>query len=272
MNKKLIYHSLKIKAGEIGYSTVGTGTPLILIVGYSGTLFHWNRTFIEQLAQNYQVYMLDNRNVGKTSTTNPNSVAGMALDIIDFIVELKIVQPLIMGWSMGGIITQEIERLRPDLAKGLILVATVAQTGQTNPEFSELLINAENMTEDQFKTELYGFFFSEEKPKLSIKNYINEQALALQDYHYKFNQAAKHFQQYAIATWAGYHDHDYQLINKKVLIVKARDDRIIDNTISTAMFQQLKQGKLIFYPSGGHFLIHAKAQELAQDIYNTFKD
>ena len=54
---------------EIGYKLIGSGEPLLMIMGIANTMEHWPSTLIETLSKKYQLILLDNRGIGY-STAN----------------------------------------------------------------------------------------------------------------------------------------------------------------------------------------------------------
>jgi hypothetical protein len=52
--------------GKVGYRILGAGPPLVLIMGYSGTMEVWDRRFVDALAQHHRVVILDNAGIGQT--------------------------------------------------------------------------------------------------------------------------------------------------------------------------------------------------------------
>jgi hypothetical protein len=52
------------KLGAVGYRVVGSGPPLVLIMGYSGTMEDWDPRFVDALARHYRVVIFDNAGVG----------------------------------------------------------------------------------------------------------------------------------------------------------------------------------------------------------------
>lgn len=99
----LEYKIITTKHGQTGYVQLGSGEPLIMIVGYSGNLLHWNSELIYSLARKYTVYLPDNRLIGLSYSSNNESMNGMADDIADFIEAIGFTSAHICGWSMGGI-------------------------------------------------------------------------------------------------------------------------------------------------------------------------
>lgn len=265
----LIYQTVNTRSGQVGYCKTGNGPPLILIVGYSGTLYHWNRYFIDELSQNFTVYLVDNRKIGLSESKNDYSMLGMAQDIIDFIDELAIVKPILFGWSMGGIITQSILKLRPEIASGVVLLATVPHHNYTSPEFIQLLMNSEHLPANEFRLQLYAMFFST-KPSESLKELITRAAAEITDYHYRFNFEAKELQDYSVATWVGSDATALSSITIPTLILKARNDLVVSSDAAQFFATHIPFAKLIDYPTGGHFFLHQNPEEVARDVGNFF--
>ena len=269
MSEALTYQSVKTRNGQVGYCKTGSGQPLILIVGYSGTLYHWNRHFIDELSQNFTVYLVDNRKIGLSESKNDYSMLGMAQDVIDFIDALAILKPILFGWSMGGIITQSILKLRPEIASGITLLATVPHHNYTSPEFIQLLMNSEHLPANEFRLQLHAMFFSTE-PSEKLKDFITEAAAKIFDYHYRFNFEAKELQDYSVATWAGSDATTLSNITVPTLILKARNDLVVSNDAAQFFATHIPWSKLIEYPIGGHFFLHQNPEEVAQDVTNFF--
>ena len=74
----------------------------------------------------------------------------------------------------------------------------------------------------------------------------------------------------AIASWGGMSEQVLQSIHLPVLILKARDDMVVENESGEFLLNNLPNAKLIVYPRGGHFLVHSAPQEMSNDIHNFF--
>ena len=269
MIENIEYQVVKTKNGQVGYCHAGQGRPLILIVGYSGTLYHWNKLFVSELAKYFGVYLVDNRLIGLSTSTNEYSMRGMAEDIVDFIRAKELVQPLLFGWSMGGVITQTIIKAYPDLVAGVALLATVPHPRYTNLEFLNLVANTQQLGANEFRQQLYGMFFSE-APRAELKDLITSAALNIENYHYRFNFDAKELQDYAVVAWPGMDELDLAQITVPVLILRARNDLVVAEAASEVLAATIPQAKLIVYPAGGHFFLHRSPLMVAHDVVNFF--
>ncbi|MGD0607989.1 MAG: alpha/beta hydrolase [Streptosporangiaceae bacterium] len=89
--------------GTVAYRSIGTGPPLVLITGASGTLDNWDPRFVDALAQHYRVVTFDNAGVGPTAALPvPLSIDAMASQTSALISALGLGRPDVLGWSMGS--------------------------------------------------------------------------------------------------------------------------------------------------------------------------
>jgi pimeloyl-ACP methyl ester carboxylesterase len=115
-----------VPVGDImmAYKEAGFGEPLILIMGYSGTMDLWDPRVVNQLAQRYRVIVFDNRGMGFTTSSDKQyTIRLFADDTAGLMDALGIRKAHIMGWSMGTNIAQELTLDYPEKVDKLILYA-----------------------------------------------------------------------------------------------------------------------------------------------------
>lgn len=122
------------------YEEHGQGEPLLLIMGLSGHSMHW--LFQTQaLAQRYRVIVFDNRGAGRTEAPEgAYSTRQMADDAAALLDHLGIERARVVGWSMGGMIAQELAINHPDKVERLVLLASLSHVdpwGQPWLDFGE---------------------------------------------------------------------------------------------------------------------------------------
>ena len=151
---------------NIHYKIIGTGEPLLLIIGLSFSLLDWGKEFPDLLAQHYQVILFDNRDAGDSDcASQPYTLADMADDAVGLLDALDISAAHVFGVSMGGMIAQEMALNHPDKIKKMILGCTMA--GGTCSEYGsfsdaldgnslELLFTPEFIQKNQLQ--LINFF------------------------------------------------------------------------------------------------------------------
>ncbi len=86
---------------ELNYKVLGQGPPIVILHGVFGTLDNW-QTAAKALAENYTVYLLDNRNHGRSPHDDAFNYEVMSEDLLNFVQAQRLDQPVIIGHSMGG--------------------------------------------------------------------------------------------------------------------------------------------------------------------------
>ena len=122
------------RLGAVGYRVVGSGPPLVLIMGYAGTMEVWDPRLVHALARHNRVVMFDNAGIGRTQPLPGEQTATLTIDTMAdqtsaLIDALGLGRPDVLGWSMGGMIAQALAVLHPAQVRRLVLCATFPGTG-----------------------------------------------------------------------------------------------------------------------------------------------
>ncbi|MFK7978367.1 MAG: alpha/beta fold hydrolase [Saprospiraceae bacterium] len=106
---------------ELNYKSFGEGYPIIILHGLFGTLDNW-QTIAKKLAENYLVYIVDQRNHGRSPHDTRFDYEAMADDLQVFMESQWIYEAHIIGHSMGGKTAMQFALNYPDLVNQLIVV------------------------------------------------------------------------------------------------------------------------------------------------------
>src|ERR1700736_2137819 len=98
--------------------------PLVFNMHYLGTMDYWDPTVTDGLARDREVILFDNAGVSGSSGEVPTTFEQMAADAIAFIKALGLKQVDLFGFSIGGMVVQEITLQAPDLVCRLIVDGT----------------------------------------------------------------------------------------------------------------------------------------------------
>ena len=101
-----------------------SGAPLVFNQHFRGTMDYWDPAVTDGLARNREVVLFDNAGVSSTSGKVPTSIQEMGTNAIAFIKALGLPKVDVLGFSIGGMVAQEIAVRAPDLVRRLILVGT----------------------------------------------------------------------------------------------------------------------------------------------------
>lgn len=110
------------------YEKSGSGPPVILLHGNSSNL-HFFDGLLPHLENQYTVYRLDSRCHGKSEKTSEIGYDNMVQDTLEFIKELDIDRPALIGSSDGGIIGLLLTIQEPAL-----LACNIACGANTHPD------------------------------------------------------------------------------------------------------------------------------------------
>lgn len=114
----------KVGDAELAYYMRGSGDPLVMIMGFRGTMAMWDPALLEELEKKYTLILFDNRGVGFSSDSSaPLTLTQMAKDTVELIQTLGFKKAHIFGWSMGALIAVEMALNHPDIVNCMILSA-----------------------------------------------------------------------------------------------------------------------------------------------------
>src|SRR5262249_5358357 len=113
---------------EYAYRDAGTSeVPLVLLQHFRGNLDNWDPALIDGLAAERRVVTFDNRGVGGTTGTTPDTIEAMAHDAIAFVEARGFTQVDLLGFSIGSFVAQEIALIRPGLLRRVVLASSAPQ-------------------------------------------------------------------------------------------------------------------------------------------------
>jgi pimeloyl-ACP methyl ester carboxylesterase len=114
----------KVTDGRLFYELYGEGRPLVLIHS-AGASHAWWRWQIPDLSRNYRIVSYDVRGHGQsTPLERTGSVDGFSDDLQTLLNHIRIKEPVLIGWSMGGMIAMQNCLNLPSSVNALILIAT----------------------------------------------------------------------------------------------------------------------------------------------------
>jgi pimeloyl-ACP methyl ester carboxylesterase len=115
-------HFIDVDGIKIHYQEKGTGTPLILLHGYTSSTYSWKDVF-DPLSEKYRVIALDLKGFGFSDKPDGDYTRRAQAElIIHFLDNLKIERAWFCGNSMGGEISLNIALHNPNRVSGLILI------------------------------------------------------------------------------------------------------------------------------------------------------
>lgn len=106
---------------ELNYKQFGQGEPIIILHGLFGMLDNW-QTIARKLGEQYTVFIIDQRNHGKSPHHSEFDYPTMAEDLKCFMEQNWIYRAHLIGHSMGGKTVMQFALEYPDMVDKLIVV------------------------------------------------------------------------------------------------------------------------------------------------------
>jgi pimeloyl-ACP methyl ester carboxylesterase len=112
------------RAAELHWESIGEGPPVLLITGLGLSGGAWWRT-VPVLARRFRVITFDNRGVGRSGSASYSyTTEAMADDAVSVLDCAGIARAHVYGFSLGGMVTQQLALRHPERVGGLVLGAT----------------------------------------------------------------------------------------------------------------------------------------------------
>lgn len=132
---------------KLAYREFGSGQPLIILHGLFGQSDNWN-TLAKRFAESgFRVFTVDQRNHGLSPHSDIWSYQAMAEDLKEFIEEHQLLNPILLGHSMGGKTVMFFEMLFPGIANKIVVADIAPKVYEPHHDLVLKALNAVDFTE-----------------------------------------------------------------------------------------------------------------------------
>lgn len=90
---------------------------------------NWDPAVTDPLAAGREVILFESAGIGRSSGSVPNTIAGMAAHAFAFLDSLAIRTCDVLGFSLGGMVAQQMALERPSIFRRMMLVGTAPRGG-----------------------------------------------------------------------------------------------------------------------------------------------
>jgi pimeloyl-ACP methyl ester carboxylesterase len=184
------------------------------------------------------------------------SIAEMGTNAIAFIRALGLKEADVLGFSIGGLVAQEITLQAPDLVRRLVSVGTGPRSGESmdtgTPEGARIFGATYEKPDHLW---LSVFFTPSAASQAAGREFLKRFRLRTKDRDPEVSERVAPAQRAAIAKWGAKRDppYDYlKAIRQPTLVVNGSNDVIIYTINSYILQQNLPDAQLIIYPDSAH--------------------
>jgi pimeloyl-ACP methyl ester carboxylesterase len=108
----------------------GSGLPLVFLQHFTGTLDNWDPAVTDSLASGREVILFESAGIGRSTGVVPDTVAGMAKHALAFLDGLNLGSYDVLGFSLGGMVAQQMAQERRSIFRRMILAGTAPRGGE----------------------------------------------------------------------------------------------------------------------------------------------
>jgi pimeloyl-ACP methyl ester carboxylesterase len=232
------------------------GVPLIFNMHFRGTMDHWDPAVTDGFAKDREVILFDNAGVASSSGEVPTSIEEMGSNAIAFTKALGLKQVDVLGFSIGGLVAQEIALQASALVRRLVLVGTGPRSGESmdtgTPEGKQIFGATYENPDDLW---LSVHFTPSDVSQWAGRKFLKRFRLRTKDRDPEVSEKAALAQRTAIAQWGAKRERPWDYlknIKQPTLIVSGSNDVIIYTINSYILQQNLPNAQLIIYPDSAH--------------------
>jgi len=235
----------------------GAAPPLVFLQHFTGTLDNWDPAVTNQLAGSREVILFESAGVGRSTGEVPTTINGMAGHLLAFGDALGLTRIDLLGFSLGGMVAQQVALDRPAIVRKMLLVGTAPRGGEDimhleKPELRRILEDP-NLSGPQILVKL--FFAPSESSQAAGQAFVMRLAARTQD---REPVAAPNVAQAQIAAFRAWERVDgerfgeLRRITQPCLVVNGILDTMIPVKNSYLMAEHLPNALLLVYPDAGH--------------------
>ena len=235
----------------------GLRRPLVCLQHFTGTLDNWDPAVTDPLAMGREVILFDGAGVGRSTGSVPTTVAGMATDALDFLDLLGETSCDLLGFSLGGMVAQQIALERPAMVHRMVLVGTAPRGGEDimHLEKPNLARHLSDPTLKGYAVLQKLFFAPTSSSQAAGGAFINRLALRTVDLDPPSGPEVAAAQMAAFREWeqpTQARFGDLKRIQQPTLVVNGVHDEMIPISNSYRLSENLPNAMLLVYPDSGH--------------------
>lgn len=251
---------MKINDVNIHLRDNGDGFPIILLHGLSDSSHFWD-PLIDRLSSHYHTVAPDLRGHGGSSKTNNISMEIFTGDVKGMMEELGIEETIIIGFSLGALISLNFALKHPKKVRSLILLSGYGHNG---PELIKRFQNLQDITLERG----IGGFFDDMIQSVYPKEFEFDGEILAESKAIALNTNTKESLIYSLEVCKNFTvKNRLKEINVPTLVFCGNEDILIENKNSEELRRGIKNSKLIQLEGVGHnLLVPDKIDEIILEI------
>ncbi len=262
--------TINVAGTDFHYRKIGehnSAVPVIFLNHLGATMDNCDPRIMDGIASQRQIICFDNRGIGATQGKTPKTIAAMAKDARAFIHALGYDKVDLVGFSLGGFISQEILLQEPQLVRKAIITGTGPAGGRgiknvTKITYLDILRGLFSFKD----AKTYLFFNRNENGKRSAKEFLSRLNERKENRDEKMKIGNFQRQLKAIHSWGLQAPQDLSVIKQPVLVANGDNDRMVPSTNTTYLSKRISNAEIIVYKDAGHGGIFQYHEEFVKSV------
>jgi pimeloyl-ACP methyl ester carboxylesterase len=227
-------------------------TPLFFLGYFNSNMDTWDPAVINSLASDYEVILFDYPGAGASGGKTPDTVAKLTDQCVAFCYALGLKAVNVVGFSLGGMIAQQMGLDHPELVKRLILLGTGPRGGE-GMTFTEL---SPEEQADPVAFILGALFTTSEASLKAGREYLKRLESRKQNLDHPVSRDSAVAQLAAIREWGTIPNAErfayLRKITQPVLVVHGNKDIVVAPINALLLAEHLPNATLIVYSDSSH--------------------
>lgn len=256
---------------ELFYRKEGSGSPLVIVHGLYGSSDNW-LNIGKRLAEKHTVYMLDQRNHGRSAFSPSHTYNDLRNDLLEFFDHHNIERAILLGHSMGGKVAMWFAADYPERIEKLVIADIAPKDYLLLKEDSQFYLHQNillAMQEIDFsrvksRGDIDDFMAEriddERIRQFLLKNVEKDKKTKL--YKWRVNAEVLYDHLDEIVSGVNYHwlDDRTPITAYPVIFIRGLLSRYIQDEDKALINEVYPEAKIVDIPGAGHWL-HAEAPQ-----------
>jgi pimeloyl-ACP methyl ester carboxylesterase len=251
---------------KLFFRKYGEGPPLIIIHGLYGSSDNWVGIG-RKLAENFEVFLIDQRNHGKSPHSSDHTYQLLKEDLREFMDTQSIEKAIIIGHSMGGKTAMFFAADYPERVSHLI-VTDISPRSYKATNSNQLLAHSK-IIRAMYNLDFYGInsrqeiddILAKSIPENRIRQFLLKNVKRSKNNEYSWSLNIKAIRNKLANIMDGLDENQPEITGFLVLFIKGENSDYILDEDKKAIFQIFPYADIETIPNTGHWL-HAEQPEL----------
>ena len=259
-----------VQAGDVQFAYRRFGprraTPLLLCNYFAANMDDWDPKVTNGFAAEHDVILFDYPGIGRSSGKTPSTVAALTKHCVAFSRAKGLTQFDVIGFSVGGMIAQQLGADYPDLLRRIILLGTGPRGGE-RMAFDDLSVDD---LDDPSALLMRAFFTQSEAGQASGRAYLERLKSRSTDRDTAVSKQSALAELAAIREWGVIPASDrFAMLSKirhSTFIAHGNKDVVVIPINAFLLVEHLPNAQLIMYPDSSHGAQSQHAEVFLQHV------